>query len=130
VEFARLQGGQLDNGRFDDCVCRVFRRFLSRARSVRVAGTATVAPESAMILKNTAINLTPAMQRKLTPGHSTTCNVVPNPRSAGQYGAHTWAALGFDPVARKGVVILSSTSKSVDNLGFHLIDPAIAITGN
>jgi hypothetical protein len=50
VEFARLQGGQLDNGRFDDGVCRIFRRSLSRARPVRVARTATAAPESAMIL--------------------------------------------------------------------------------
>jgi hypothetical protein len=50
VEFARLQGGQLDNGHFDDGICRIFRRFLSRARPVRVARTATAAPESAMIL--------------------------------------------------------------------------------
>lgn len=35
---------------------------------------------------------------------------------------------GFDPVKRVGVVVLSNSAISVDDIGFHLIDPSFPLT--
>lgn len=35
---------------------------------------------------------------------------------------------GFDPVRRVGVVVLSNSSVSVDDVGLHLLDPAVPLT--
>lgn len=35
--------------------------------------------------------------------------------------------IGFDPVAQRGVVVLTNTTDGADDIGFHLLDPAIPL---
>jgi D-alanyl-D-alanine-carboxypeptidase/D-alanyl-D-alanine-endopeptidase len=45
--------------------------------------------------------------------------------NGGTGGYRTFA--GFDPVARRGVVVLTNSSESSDDIGFHLLDNALPI---
>jgi CubicO group peptidase (beta-lactamase class C family) len=42
--------------------------------------------------------------------------------NGGTGGYHSWA--GYDPARRVGVVVLTNSPESIDDIGFHLLDPA------
>jgi D-alanyl-D-alanine-carboxypeptidase/D-alanyl-D-alanine-endopeptidase len=46
--------------------------------------------------------------------------------NGGTGGYHSF--IGFDPRRRIGVVVLSNSSESIDDIGFHLLDPATPLT--
>ena len=45
--------------------------------------------------------------------------------NGGTGGYHSWA--GYDPARRVGAVVLANSTENIDDLGFHLLDPAIPL---
>lgn len=45
--------------------------------------------------------------------------------NGGTGGYHSWA--GYDPTRRVGVVVLTNSTENIDDLGLHLVDPAIPL---
>jgi len=45
--------------------------------------------------------------------------------NGGTGGYHSWA--GYDPARRVGVVVLANSTENIDDLGLHLLDPAIPL---
>ena len=47
--------------------------------------------------------------------------------NGGTGGYHSWT--GFDAKRRRGVVVLSNSSSSIDDIGLHLVEPELSLNG-